>query len=237
MTDDPINAMTFFRTFMECGDKLSAADRGEFYSGLLHYGLDGVIPDFNSDTLQIAFMLAKPNIDISMKKRQAGRQGGLNKQTQANCKQIQANCKQTQANCKQTQANCKQTASDKEKDKDKDINISSNPELYLMVENASVDAGTCFSFDDFWNMYGKKVEKKQCSRHYATLNEQTRCQIKNALPKYVAAMPDQQYRKHPLKWLKGQCWDDEIPAANEKQNTDEFAQMRKRIMNNNGYSE
>lgn len=230
MTDDPINAMTFFRTFMECGDKLSAADRGEFYSGLLHYGLDGVIPDFNSDTLQIAFMLAKPNIDISMKRRKAGRQGGLNKQIQANCKQIQANCKQTQANCKQT-------ASDKEKDKDKDINISSNPELYLMVENASVDAGTCFSFDDFWNMYGKKVEKKQCSKHYATLNEQTRCQIKNTLPKYVAAMPDPQYRKHPLKWLKDQRWDDEIPAANEKQNTDEFAQMRKRIMNNNGYSE
>ena len=92
MTDDPINAMTFFRTFMECGDKLSAADRGEFYSGLLHYGLDGIIPNFNNETLQVAFILATPNIDILMKKRKAGRQGGLNKQIQANCKQTQGIC-------------------------------------------------------------------------------------------------------------------------------------------------
>lgn len=71
---------------MECGDKLSAADRGEFYSGLLHYVFDGVIPNFNNETLQIAFILATPNIDILMGKRKSGRRGGLVKQTQANCK-------------------------------------------------------------------------------------------------------------------------------------------------------
>jgi hypothetical protein len=41
--------------------------------------------------------------------------------------------------------------------------------------------------------------------------------IKQVLPFYVKSKPDIQFRKNPLTWLNGQCWNDEVetPTVNQ----------------------
>jgi len=69
---------------------------------------------------------------------------------------------------------------------------------------------TCFSFDDFWNMYDKKLESKKCKLKYEKLNENQRAKIKETLPYYLSTIKDKQFQKHPSTYLNNECWNDEI---------------------------
>lgn len=66
------------------------------------------------------------------------------------------------------------------------------------------------SFEDWWQMYGKKRGKKKAKQKWdkLTVEQQTACLI--ATPAYVASTPDRTYRKDPLTYLNGECWNDEI---------------------------
>jgi hypothetical protein len=67
-----------------------------------------------------------------------------------------------------------------------------------------------YSFDDFWNLYNKKVDTKKCKYKFEKLSDKELEQIKSTLPDYIASTPDVQYRKNPLTYLNGKCWMDEI---------------------------
>ena len=69
---------------------------------------------------------------------------------------------------------------------------------------------TIYSFDDFWNLYNKKVDTKKCKDKFEKLSDKELEQIKSSLPDYIASTPDVQYRKNPLTYLNGKCWMDEI---------------------------
>lgn len=76
-------------------------------------------------------------------------------------------------------------------------------------------AGACprvsvLPFDDFWNLYGKKVDRAASERAYARIPERDRAKIKEHVPRYVAATPEVRYRKNPTTYLHGKCWNDEI---------------------------
>jgi len=80
--------------------------------------------------------------------------------------------------------------------------------------NISIDLkDTCLSFDDFWNMYDKKVGKKQSVQQYKKVSEENRMKILKALPDYLKFRPDQQYRKNPYSYLKDEHWNDEINVS------------------------
>lgn len=66
------------------------------------------------------------------------------------------------------------------------------------------------SFEDWWKMYNKKRGKKKAKQKWNRLTErqQTACLL--ATPAYVASTPDPVYRKDPLTYLNGECWNDEI---------------------------
>lgn len=76
---------------------------------------------------------------------------------------------------------------------------------------------TCLTFDEFWNMYGKKVERVKCEKIYAKIKEADREKIKEHVSVYVASTPDPQYRKNPQTYLNGHCWEDEIITTNERE--------------------
>ena len=76
---------------------------------------------------------------------------------------------------------------------------------------------TCLTFDEFWNMYGKKVERMKCEKIYAKIKEADREKIKQHVPVYVASTPEVQYRKNPQTYLNGKCWEDEIITTNERE--------------------
>ncbi len=65
-------------------------------------------------------------------------------------------------------------------------------------------------FTEFWELYGKKTDSAKCKAKFGRL---TKVEIKllfEKLPAYIKSTPDKQYRKNPITWLNGKCWNDEI---------------------------
>jgi hypothetical protein len=65
-------------------------------------------------------------------------------------------------------------------------------------------------FDIFWNVYNKKIDKVKCFKAWKKIDHQKRTFIQEQARKYVASTPDAKFRKNPLTWLNGECWNDEI---------------------------
>lgn len=82
-----------------------------------------------------------------------------------------------------------------------------------------------FSFDEFWNMFDKKVDRRKCEDKYKKLSLVQIEKIKVALPIYIKSKPDIQYRKNPLTWLNGECWNDEVKLK-EETIVDQYSHLR-----------
>ena len=106
---------------------------------------------------------------------------------------------------------------------EKIINNTSIPssELHPNLFDESGDAATCYSFDEFYSDYQKKVDKKKAETKYKKIKESDRQLIKDHVKLYVQSTPNKQYRKSPLVYLNGECWEDEIlDSNNQQQQTD-----------------
>ncbi len=66
------------------------------------------------------------------------------------------------------------------------------------------------SFSEFWDLYDKKIDRAKCEKAFKKLTAKEIEAIKAALPNYVKSTPDTQYRKNPLTWINGKCWNDEV---------------------------
>lgn len=64
-------------------------------------------------------------------------------------------------------------------------------------------------FDSFWDLYEKKVDTKKCKEKWTRMSIKDRELAMDALPKYISRTQEVKYRKNPLTWLNGQCWNDE----------------------------
>lgn len=74
-------------------------------------------------------------------------------------------------------------------------------------------------FDKFWNLYDKKVGKKdKVQKKWDSLSLETQNKIIDHIPKYKISQPDKQYRKNPETFLNNESWNDEIitPTNNAK---------------------
>lgn len=65
-------------------------------------------------------------------------------------------------------------------------------------------------FEQFWTLYSKKVEKKKCAAKFRRLKQPEIELIFAHVPRYVESTPDERFRKNPLTYLNGECWNDEI---------------------------
>jgi hypothetical protein len=106
---------TFYASFWEAVKRIKdPVAKAEAYDVICEYALTGAEPDIDSlsDAAAIAFTMAKPNLDSSRQKAEAGTRGGNRSKAEAEPKQIEADAKQTastpEANGKQTQAEPKQ---------------------------------------------------------------------------------------------------------------------------------
>jgi len=66
------------------------------------------------------------------------------------------------------------------------------------------------SFNEFWDIYDKKVDAKKCKEKFLKLTDDEVSIILNVVEKYVNSKTDKQYIKNPLTWLNGKCWNDEL---------------------------
>ena len=94
------------------------------------------------------------------------------------------------------------------KEEKEDINIQHPTSI-------SIEILKNFSFDSFWNIYDKKINKEKCEKKWNRISDEEKNLISEHLQKYIESTPDKSYRKHPLSYLNGKAWNDEIIFAPE----------------------
>ena len=78
------------------------------------------------------------------------------------------------------------------------------------INNITEEQYNSLSFDSFWDIYDKKIDKTKCEVKFNKLSFEDKEKIKLILPKYINSTPEIKYRKNPLTWLNGKCWNDEV---------------------------
>lgn len=73
------------------------------------------------------------------------------------------------------------------------------------------------TFDDFWNLYDKKVDLKQSKPKWGKLTQSEKEAIMNYLPNYIKSTPDKTYRKNPSTFLNNKSWHNEIVTSTTDQ--------------------
>jgi DNA-binding Lrp family transcriptional regulator len=68
-------------------------------------------------------------------------------------------------------------------------------------------------FEEFWEMYGKKIGKDKAKAKWGRLKESERDAILISIPKYKESRPDPTYRKDPERYIGHRVWEDEIPNS------------------------
>ena len=76
-----------------------------------------------------------------------------------------------------------------------------------------------FMFVEFWDMYGKKVGRPKCEALWKKLKGEDVALIFETLPSYILSKADKQFRKDPERWLKHECWNDEVITNENRTNT------------------
>lgn len=81
------------------------------------------------------------------------------------------------------------------------------------INNNTKDKERESLFLKFWDMYDKKVDTAKVKKKFMRLDNPTIENIFEKLPRYIESKPDKAFRKNPLTWLNGECWNDEIIEA------------------------
>ena len=104
-------------------------------------------------------------------------------------------------------------------------NIKNNKE----VKNINIP------FEDFWNLYDKKVGNKQTiKKKWNKLTNQEREEAMEYIPKYKQVTPDKQYRKNPDTWLNQRGWEHELIGYESE--PDKAEVIKKDIVDGYNYS-
>lgn len=77
-------------------------------------------------------------------------------------------------------------------------------------------------FEQFWNLYDKKIEREKCFKRWKKIKPDTYPIIFDHVERYVKSTPDKQYRKNPETYLNNCCWNDEILS---KDNISKFTNL------------
>ena len=88
------------------------------------------------------------------------------------------------------------------------------------------------TFSDWWDVYDKKRSRKKCEMKWNRLAPSQKIACMKATPAYVLSTSDKQYRKDPLTYLNGECWNDEIilKQNGEPKRTQQLAEKAARIL-------
>ena len=82
-------------------------------------------------------------------------------------------------------------------------------------------------FENFWNVYNKKIDRVKCEKAWLKLTDDERKKINETIENYVKSNPDLQFRKYPHTYLNGKCFNDEIVFYPKPQNNGNFNNEQK----------
>ena len=78
------------------------------------------------------------------------------------------------------------------------------------------------SFEEFWDLYDKKIERKKCERAWQKLDPVTRQECILHVVNYVESTPDKRYRKNPFTYLFNESYYDEIIQTRQNRHRQAF---------------
>lgn len=92
------------------------------------------------------------------------------------------------------------------------------------IENSARGAAktpqAAVSFDEFWQLYPRKVGKRDAQKAWARLTPAEQQAAVEAIPQHVTLWRrsniERQYVPHPASWLNGARWEDEIDMPVER---------------------
>lgn len=100
-----------------------------------------------------------------------------------------------------------------------EVEVELERETELEHEGASAQVEVWPTFDDWWDLYDKKIGRPKCEKLWKKISHPARADIMAHTEKYVKATPDLTYRKHPQTYLNNESWNDEIVQRNGKSTT------------------
>lgn len=74
----------------------------------------------------------------------------------------------------------------------------------------SKDSPAEFSFENVWEQYGKKGNRKTSEAKWGRLSNPNKALALKHIPEYVKATPDKQYRKHFETYINQEVWNDNV---------------------------
>jgi len=97
---------------------------------------------------------------------------------------------------------------------------------------AAQEDGIVPTFDEWWCCYAKKRGRKKAEAKWNKLSNADKIACMEATPAYVASTPDVTFRKDPITYLNGECWEDELifKQDNEQQRNIQRAQRAARLI-------
>lgn len=111
-----------------------------------------------------------------------------------------ANYRWSNANALRT--DCKGNAKNKRKNK--------GNKMYNGESDYFLDSPTEFSFENVWEQYGKKGNRKTSKAKWDRLSNTNKALALKHIPGYVGATPDKQYRKNFETYLNQEVWNDNL---------------------------
>jgi hypothetical protein len=73
------------------------------------------------------------------------------------------------------------------------------------------------SFEIFWKLYDKKRNRKVTENLWKKVNPELHDFIYKHIEQYKKVQPEKLYRKDPERYLKYECWNDEVIQKEDKQ--------------------
>tara|TARA_R110000772_G_scaffold167652_2_gene279375 strand:+ start:206 stop:922 length:717 start_codon:yes stop_codon:yes gene_type:complete len=81
-------------------------------------------------------------------------------------------------------------------------------------------------FEDFWNLYDKKISKDKVKTKWSKIKQSDKDAIMQNIPLYKNSVTDKQFLKHPLTYLNNKSWEDEIIITNNNQKAENNEQLK-----------
>ena len=86
----------------------------------------------------------------------------------------------------------------------------------LLGKGSEVVATSPAGFEEFWNLYDKKVGRPKAEKLWAKLSEKEKADCMAYIPLYKQAQSDKQFRKNPETFLRNKAFYDEIIIRDSK---------------------
>lgn len=88
------------------------------------------------------------------------------------------------------------------------VKQSTNTLVYNI--NTSVSKINTYAFDEFWELYDKKVDKDKALKKWIALTQLERDSAMRHIPLYKKSQPEKRFRKDPCTYINNKSWENEI---------------------------